>query len=53
MEYVPGGDMFNKISNGKFHSSLEIACFFKQFLSGLKYIHSVGVAHRYFIFCNN
>jgi serine/threonine protein kinase len=46
MEYFAGGDLFSKISKGKFHSNLEIACFFKQLLSGINYIHSAGIAHR-------
>jgi protein-serine/threonine kinase len=46
MEYVAGGDMYSKIAKGHFYDSLEIACFFKQILNGLNYIHSLGIAHR-------
>ncbi|KAJ3413253.1 serine/threonine-protein kinase HAL4/sat4 [Chytridiales sp. JEL 0842] len=45
MEYMPGGDLYSRIQSGLTDHG-EIHCYFKQLLSGVAYIHSMGVAHR-------
>lgn len=45
MEFMNGGDLYNAIKSGHM-SSLEIDCCFKQLISGVAYLHSMGVAHR-------
>ena len=46
MEYMPGGDLYSKISKQEFTGPDEINCYFKQLINGIDYMHSVGVAHR-------
>ncbi|KAI9197410.1 kinase-like domain-containing protein [Polychytrium aggregatum] len=46
MEYLSGGDLFARISVGGPITTEEANCFFKQLLSGVAYMHSMGVAHR-------
>ncbi|KAJ3098276.1 serine/threonine-protein kinase HAL4/sat4 [Phlyctochytrium planicorne] len=46
MEYMPGGDLFSRISQQTLTDFEEINCYFKQLLAGVTYIHSMGVAHR-------
>ncbi|KAJ3114854.1 serine/threonine-protein kinase HAL4/sat4 [Phlyctochytrium bullatum] len=46
MEYMPGGDLFTRISNRTLTDMDEIHCYYKQLLAGVAYIHSMGVAHR-------
>ncbi|KAI5481204.1 serine/threonine protein kinase FSK [Pseudohyphozyma bogoriensis] len=45
MEYCPGGDLYAAIKKGSM-TALEINSYFKQILSGVTYLHSMGVAHR-------
>ncbi|KAJ9065186.1 hypothetical protein DSO57_1022357 [Entomophthora muscae] len=45
MEYCPGGDLYSVIQNGTM-THYEIDCCFKQLITGVSYLHSVGVAHR-------
>lgn len=45
MEYCPGGDLYAAIKRGGM-SQAEVECCFKQILSGIAYLHSMGVAHR-------
>lgn len=45
MEYMPGGDLYARIASGHVVDS-EKHCYFKQLLSGVAYLHSMGVAHR-------
>jgi len=45
MEYCPGGDLYAAIKKGDM-TTLEINSYFKQILSGIAYLHSMGVAHR-------
>lgn len=45
MEYCPGGDLYAAIKKGNM-SSATINSYFKQILSGVSYLHSMGVAHR-------
>ncbi|KAI8080106.1 kinase-like domain-containing protein [Gilbertella persicaria] len=45
MEYCAGGDLFSAIMS-EHMTTLEMSCCFKQMMSGLAYLHSVGVAHR-------
>ncbi|ORY98650.1 kinase-like domain-containing protein [Syncephalastrum racemosum] len=44
MEYCPN-DLFNIVMSGMM-SREEIACTWRQLLSGLEYLHSMGIAHR-------
>ncbi|TPX78252.1 hypothetical protein CcCBS67573_g00462 [Chytriomyces confervae] len=46
MEYAEGGDLYAKIHTGLLTDPDVIDCFFKQLLSGVSYLHSMGVAHR-------
>ncbi|KAK4698695.1 hypothetical protein P7C70_g7576, partial [Phenoliferia sp. Uapishka_3] len=45
MEYCPGGDLYAAIKKGSM-TAPEINSYFKQILSGVSYLHSMGVAHR-------
>ncbi|KAG2196864.1 hypothetical protein INT47_011384 [Mucor saturninus] len=45
MEYCPGGDLFSVIMTERM-TDIEQSCCFKQLMSGIAYLHSVGVAHR-------
>ncbi|KAI8972997.1 kinase-like domain-containing protein [Pilobolus umbonatus] len=45
MEYCPGGDLYMCIMNERM-KDIEKACYLKQLLQGLAYLHSLGVAHR-------
>jgi protein-serine/threonine kinase len=45
MEYCPGGDLYAAIKKGNM-SAPKINSYFKQILSGVTYLHSMGVAHR-------
>jgi protein-serine/threonine kinase len=45
MEYCPGKDMFTKIRDVGF-AECEIDCLYKQLLTGIEYLHEVGVVHR-------
>ncbi|TFK28370.1 other/HAL protein kinase [Coprinopsis marcescibilis] len=45
MEFCPGGDLYAAIKRGGMSPS-EVECSFKQLLTGVKYLHSQGVAHR-------
>jgi serine/threonine protein kinase len=46
MEYCEGGDLFTRITSGKMNNILEINCYFKQLVTGVQYLHSMGVSHR-------
>lgn len=45
MEYCPHGDLYEAIKAGTMQQ-FEIDCYFRQLISGVEYLHSVGVAHR-------
>ncbi|MCO5585527.1 hypothetical protein L7F22_039460 [Adiantum nelumboides] len=45
MEYCPGGDLYAAIKRGGMSQAV-VECSFKQILSGIAYLHSMGVAHR-------
>ena len=45
MEYCSGGDLFAAIQRGKMDQD-EIDCCFKQMVTGVKYLHEMGVSHR-------
>ncbi|KAJ3138812.1 hypothetical protein HK100_012208 [Physocladia obscura] len=45
MEYMSGGDLYARLQDG-IEDSDELNCYFKQLLSGMAYVHSMGVAHR-------
>ncbi|KAJ3054318.1 serine/threonine-protein kinase HAL4/sat4 [Rhizophlyctis rosea] len=46
MEFCAGGDLYTRIHTGNLTEPAEIDCYFKQLLSGVQYLHSMGVAHR-------
>ncbi|OHT02630.1 CBL-interacting serine/threonine-protein kinase 9 [Tritrichomonas foetus] len=46
LELCPCGDLFNFIIDKKFLSESEAKVMFKQIISGLNYIHSIGAMHR-------
>src|SRR5574337_925872 len=45
MEYVKGGELFNKVSKGKLKESVARK-YFWQLISAVDYCHSRGVCHR-------
>lgn len=45
MEYCPGGDLYEAIKKGDM-STDQINLYFKQIVTGVAYLHSMGVAHR-------
>lgn len=46
MEYMAGGDLFSRLKDKDILDQNEINCYFKQLISGVAYLHSMGVAHR-------
>ncbi|KAJ3117455.1 serine/threonine-protein kinase HAL4/sat4 [Phlyctochytrium bullatum] len=46
MEYCSGGDLFTLLSTPPLPSTPLLHCYFHQLLSGVTYLHSLGVAHR-------
>ena len=46
MEYVPGGDLFDYISSHIYLSEKESCFFFRQIISVLEYLISLGICHR-------
>lgn len=46
MEYVPGKELFNHIVDKKKLSEKDACKIFQQIISGLEYIHKLGVVHR-------
>ena len=47
MEYTPGGELFDYITKLARIPEREAASFFLQILSGVDYLHSLNVMHRY------
>ncbi|EHA8591152.1 putative CBL-interacting protein kinase 2 [Cocos nucifera] len=45
MEYVKGGELFNKVARGKLKEDIARKCF-QQLISAVDYCHSTGVYHR-------
>ena len=45
MEYVKGGELFNKVSKGKLKEDVARK-YFQQLISAVDYCHSRGVCHR-------
>lgn len=45
MEYVRGGELFNKLAKGKFKEEIARK-YFQQLISAVDYCHSRGVSHR-------
>ncbi|KAA8491918.1 putative myosin light chain kinase [Porphyridium purpureum] len=46
MEYMSGGELFDKIAEAKFFSEAQAADVMKQLMSGVQYLHQLGVVHR-------
>ena len=46
MEYCAGGDLYSLILAAGKLEALEADCYFKQLMSGVEYMHEMGVAHR-------
>ncbi|KAK7215083.1 hypothetical protein V2G26_003086 [Clonostachys chloroleuca] len=46
MEFCAGGDLYTLVSSAGKLEPLEAACFFKQLLKGVQYLHEMGVVHR-------
>jgi protein-serine/threonine kinase len=46
MEYCAGGDLYSLILSAGKLEELEADCYFKQLMSGVEYMHEIGVAHR-------
>lgn len=46
MEYCAGGDLYSLILTAGILGMVEADCYFKQLISGVKYMHEMGVAHR-------
>ena len=46
MEYVPGGDLFDYISEKSFLPENQACYFFRQLISAMEYLSSLGVTHR-------
>jgi protein-serine/threonine kinase len=46
MEYCAGGDLYTLILAAGKLEALEADCYFKQLMSGVDYMHEMGVAHR-------
>jgi calcium-dependent protein kinase len=47
MEYMQGGELFEKIVQRGRYSERDAASIFKQIVSGVEYLHNKGIAHRY------
>lgn len=46
MEYMEGGELFEKIVQRGSYSERDAAIIFKQIVSGVQYLHDMGIAHR-------
>ena len=46
MEYASGGELFDYIVTKTRLDEKEACCFFQQIVSGIEYIHKLGVVHR-------
>ena len=47
MEYMQGGELFEKIVQRGRYSERDAAQIFKQIVCGVQYLHDKGIAHRY------
>ena len=45
-EYIPGGELFDKIAQRKCFSELDAAYIMKQLLAAISYCHSINIVHR-------
>lgn len=50
MEYMQGGELFEKIVQRGRYSERDAAFIFKQIASGVQYLHGMGIAHRFVLF---
>jgi len=46
MDFIEGGDLFNKIQNGETLSETETARIIAQVIGGIDYLHNKNIAHR-------
>ena len=46
MEYVPGGELFDYIVKKQRLTEAEGCKFFQQIISGIEYLHELGIVHR-------
>lgn len=47
MEYAVGGELFDYIVKSQRIKDLEAARFFNQIISGIEYIHTLNIVHRF------
>jgi 5'-AMP-activated protein kinase catalytic alpha subunit len=45
-EYVPGGELFDYIVKNQRLSEEEACKFYQQIISGIEYLHELGIVHR-------
>lgn len=45
-EYIPGYELFEYLQNNKRLSEREACLFYQQIISGIEYLHKLGIAHR-------
>lgn len=46
LEYVDGGDLYEIVANNDRISEIQASAYFQQIVSGLRFLHSIGICHR-------